>query len=101
MVSSSLDDLAQSIENFPKLVAAWRSGDLAAVDEHVLKDMRTQYPEIFRDLIVTRNNTWLASIDGMLQTPETELVLVGVGHMAGPEGLIARLRERGCEIVQL
>jgi uncharacterized protein YbaP (TraB family) len=101
MVSSSLDDLAQSIENFPKLVAAWRSGDLAAIDEHALKDMRTRYPEIFRDLIVTRNNTWLASIDVMLQTPETELVLVGVGHMAGPEGLIARLRERGCEIVQL
>jgi uncharacterized protein YbaP (TraB family) len=101
MVISSLDDLAQSIENFPKLVAAWRSGDLAAIDEHALKDMRTEYPEIFKDLIVTRNNAWLTSIDEMLQTPETELVLVGVGHMAGPEGLIARLRERGCEIVQI
>jgi uncharacterized protein YbaP (TraB family) len=101
IIRSSLDDLAQAIEDFPKLLAAWRAGDLAAVEKEMLQEMRTKYPDIFKELIVTRNNAWLSSIDDMLKSPETELVLAGFGHMAGPEGLIAQLRQRGCEVTQL
>lgn len=101
MISSSLDELAQAIADFPKLLAAWRQGDLAAIDEHVLGDMRAKYPDIFKELIVSRNNAWLTSIEGMLKNPEVELVLAGFGHFAGPEGLIEQLRRRGCEITQL
>lgn len=101
LIRSTFEDLAQSIADFPQLLAAWRQGDLAAIEKHVLEDMRTKYPDIFRDLIVTRNNAWLVKIDDLLKSPETELVLVGFGHLAGPEGLIAQLRGRGCEITQL
>jgi uncharacterized protein YbaP (TraB family) len=101
LIRSTFEDLAQSIADSPQLLAAWRQGDLAAIEKHVLEEMRTKYPDIFRDLIVTRNNAWLVKIDDLLKSPETELILVGFGHLAGPEGLIAQLRGRGCEITQL
>jgi uncharacterized protein YbaP (TraB family) len=101
MVRSGLDDLAQSIADFPKLLAAWRAGDLDAVEKEMLEEMRAKYPDIYKQLIVTRNNAWLGTIDDLLKSPEVEFVLAGFGHFAGPEGLIEQLRKRGCEITQL
>jgi uncharacterized protein YbaP (TraB family) len=101
MVRSGLDDLAQSIADFPKLLAAWRAGDLDAVEKEMLEEMRAKYPDIYKQLIVTRNNAWLGTIDDLLKSPEVEFVLAGFGHFAGPEGLIELLRKRGCEITQL
>lgn len=101
MIRSTLEDLAQTVTDFPQMLAAWRQGDLAAMDQYILDDMRAKYPEIFRDLIVNRNDAWLAVIEELLKTPETELVLVGFGHLAGREGLIERLRNGGCEVTQV
>lgn len=101
IVRSTLDDLAQTAVDFPQMLAAWRRGDLAAVDKYVLQEMRANYPEIFRDLLVDRNDAWLVTIEHLLKTPETELVLVGFGHLAGPEGMIEKLRQGGCEVTQL
>lgn len=101
MVAQTLEDMDDIPQHLRELIAAWRTGDLPAVDELTLSDMRTKYPAIYQDLIVSRNTAWLPQIEKMLATPETEFVLAGVAHMAGPDGLIARLRARGCTVEQI
>ncbi len=100
-VISSLEDLKEIPEKFPELVAAWRAGDLTALDDLLSKELREKYPEMHRKLIVDRNQQWLPKVEEMLASDPVEFVLVGVGHLCGEEGLIAQLRKRGCTIEQI
>ncbi len=100
MVFRSIDELAELPKVMSDMLAAWRSGDLAKLDETMLKELREKYPSIHRELMVQRNQAWLPVIEKLLETPAVEFILVGVAHMAGPEGLVAALRERGCTVGQ-
>ncbi len=101
LILSSLADLEDVAKKFPELLAAWKQGDLTNLERLMNRDLREKYPEIHRKLLVERNNAWLPVIEKLLATPDVEFVLAGVGHMSGPEGLVARLRERGYKIEQI
>ena len=47
-------------------------------------------------MLVARNHRWLEHFERFLETKETELVLVGFGHLVGEDGLIHLLRQRDC-----
>lgn len=101
LVLNTLTDLDQLDREFPALIAAWRKGDLATLERLMNRELRVKYPDLHRHLIVERNDAWLPVVEKMLGTPEVEFVLAGVGHMPGSEGLVARLRERGCQVEQI
>jgi uncharacterized protein YbaP (TraB family) len=101
LVEQSLDDLKDMPVELVRLLEAWRAGDLAKLDAAMLDDLRERYPTMYRELIVDRNTAWLPQLDTMLATPEIEFVLAGAGHMAGPDGLVARLRAQGCTVEQV
>jgi uncharacterized protein len=100
MVANTIEELAEMPALVGELLTAWKTGNIAKIDEIMLKDMRAKYPAIFQSLLVDRNNAWLPKIEDLLKTPEVEFVLVGAGHMAGPEGLLALLKARGYTIEQ-
>ncbi len=101
LVLRTIDDLKQLPEMLERILSAWRQGEVDAIEETMLVEMRRDYPAIYDELIVRRNREWLPRIEEMLGATGTEFVLVGVGHMAGPDGLLVQLRERGCTIEQL
>lgn len=101
MIINSLEELAETPRILGEVLEAWRAGDMARLDKLLLRDARTKYPTIFKDLIVDRNNAWLPKLDALLKSPEVEFVLVGAGHLAGAEGLLTRLRRRGYAIEQI
>jgi len=101
MLISTLNDLDQIPQMFDGVITAWKSGDLKTLDSLILRDMKTEFPSVYQELIVKRNLAWLPRIEEMLQSTPTELVLVGVGHLAGSEGLIAQLERRGFLLEQL
>jgi uncharacterized protein YbaP (TraB family) len=47
------------------------------------------------------NRNWIPKIESYLGSRQTYSVVVGAGHMGGPDGLLALLRSRGCKIEQL
>ena len=85
-------------EMFNDVVAAWRKGELEKIDALLAGDLRREYPEVYEELIVKRNQAWLPQIETMLQSEPVEFVLVGVGHMASEDGLLAELKERGFDV---
>lgn len=101
MIQSSLEDLDEMPRLLTGLLAAWKAGDLASIDRLMLQDLRTKYPTIFEALIRDRNHAWLPKLEDLLETRAIEYVLVGVGHMAGQDGLLALLRARGCTVEQI
>jgi uncharacterized protein YbaP (TraB family) len=76
------------------LEAAWRAGDLARLDVLLLGDYR-QRPELFQRLVARRNAAWVSPIRGFLRRPDDTLVVVGLMHLLGEQGLIALLRHEG------
>ncbi|MEH6578693.1 MAG: TraB/GumN family protein [Amphritea sp.] len=97
----SLIELEQSSSFMGELVAAWRSGDQDALEQMIISDMRTQFPKIYASLLVERNLLWMPQIKQMLKDRQTELVLVGMGHLVGPDGLLQKLLAQGYQIEQV
>lgn len=95
LILSTLRDIQELPALLSKLKAAWRSGDLDTLDKFGIEPMRSDYPHLYRELLVNRNNAWVPKIAAMLSTPERELILVGVLHLAGQEGVLRQLCERG------
>ncbi len=91
----SIDELDRLDEVFDGLIAAWRDGDEKAIAKLATDDFKERFPDIYGRLFSARNAAWLPVIQDFIQTPETELILVGVGHLVGDDGLVAELRKRG------
>jgi uncharacterized protein YbaP (TraB family) len=87
----------ETLTSFRETVALWRNGDTSAIT----RSNQAHRPEDYQDyalILLDRNNAWMPQIVSMLQTPQTEMVAVGVAHMAGPDGLVAQLRARGYSV---
>lgn len=78
--------------------AEWLRGD-RTLDELGDLILRQKYPRFYEHLIRRRNAAWLPRIDDMLQRPGTRFVAVGCGHLAGPESVLARLRQLDCRLI--
>ncbi|UTW02046.1 TraB/GumN family protein [Amphritea atlantica] len=94
----SLDELEESGRVINEMVDAWRRGSLVDLERLVIDDMRRESPAAFRVLMVDRNQKWLPQIETMLHSRPVEFVLVGSAHLAGKEGLIHQLQQRGYRV---
>ena len=95
LIEYTLKDLAQLPQFLQALKLAWRGGDLDGLKQMGIDPMVEEFPDVYRDLIVDRNNAWLIQLERMLQTDDVELVLVGALHLAGPDGLLEYYLRRG------
>ena len=100
-VSYSLRDMKTIRDQFEALEQAWRKGDAARLDELLVSEMKTEYPKLYRKLVLDRNRNWLSSIDALQKSPGTKFILVGAAHLVGPDGLIEALRKRGYRVDKL
>lgn len=101
LVLTTLQDLitGKSATELLALLSAWRLGDMSVLQSSV-DSVRTQNRKDY-DLVNTdRNLAWTAKIELMLDTPETEMIVVGATHVAGPEGLITLLKNRGYTVTK-
>jgi uncharacterized protein len=99
-LAASLDE-ADSAAELREITAAWRRGDLAALEKQ-LKSGMEESPELFQQIVVERSRNWLPRIEQMLAegTDKDYLVVTGALHMIGPQGLVEMLRARGYRITR-
>ncbi len=100
MVMSTLRDMKELGSVIAEMKSAWRNGDLKKIERLGFSEMRKDHPALYQSMIVERNEAWLSHMDSLIATTETELVLVGVLHMVGSDGVLNRLRQRGFTIKQ-
>lgn len=100
-VKYSMRDLKTLENKFGDLADAWRNGDAAKLDALLLGEMKSQAPKQYKKLIVDRNRNWLPVIASYEKKPKTRMILVGVGHLVGPDGLIEALRTMGYRVTQM
>ena len=101
LIDYALQDMFKMREDMLAIKSAWREGDRKGLQEVALIPFREDSPEVFNTLIVERNNNWLPQIEQMFLSSVDELVLVGVLHLVGKEGLLQRLEKKGYSVTQL
>ncbi len=92
---------ANNIEKaLDKIVLHWKTGDLEGLDATINKSFEG-FPEI-RDLLLTkRNHSWIPKIEAYIGSRGTHLIIMGVAHMSGEEGVLALLRRAGYGVRQM
>ena len=93
LVVETLRGTETEISQIRTLMAAWKGGDAAGL-ERILLDGTKESPQIYQALFVDRNKRWVPKIEACLAKARC-MVVVGAGHMVGPDGLIDMLSKRG------
>ncbi|MDT7857689.1 TraB/GumN family protein [Rubrivirga sp. S365] len=86
-------------EMFDDMVDAWSTGDDEALVALINEGM-TQ-PEVFEALLVTRNRAWVPQVLSLLARDHDALVVVGAGHLVGPQSVVEMLREDGYTVERM
>jgi uncharacterized protein len=99
-ILESIEELKQIEVMLGELLAVWRKGDEAKMEELYIKDLKL-YPKLYQALVVDRNNKWMRNIEGYLNSSGNTMVVVGAAHLVGADGLVNLLRKRGYKVVKL
>jgi len=99
-VTHTLKDLKSLRQFYESLVDAWKRGDTVKLNDLMTADLK-KTPKLYKKLLTDRNQSWLPLIDAYSQTPRKEFILVGVGHLVGPDGILEALRKRGYKVEKL
>ena len=100
-VTYSLNDMKTIKQQFEILANAWRIGDAEKINELMVTELKTKLPKLYKKLITDRNSKWFPLIDAYMNTPQTEFILVGAGHLVGPEGILEVLKKKGYMVDKL
>ncbi len=87
-------------KNLDLLIDAWRHGDIDFLEENLLVEMQ-RYPELYRTLVVDRNEAWVERIRSLIGKQDDYLIVVGTLHLVGDDGVPALLSEIGITTDQL
>jgi uncharacterized protein YbaP (TraB family) len=94
----TLHEMDEKPDEFQTLVKAWTDGDVKVLDREALAPIRDTTPGLFRRLVTDRNASWTKVLDARLKGRGRTVVVVGIGHLIGPDGVPARLRALGYSV---
>ena len=100
MLSETLKEMETTQDAVGELARAWKAGDAPAIEQIVLRDLKSE-PQMYQRLLVDRNRTWLPKIELLFARPKPAFVVVGAAHLVGGDGLLQMLRAKGYTVTQL
>ncbi|MGS2720020.1 TraB/GumN family protein [Paraglaciecola aestuariivivens] len=101
MIDYTLKDLQKMPNSFNALHNTWLKGDMQGMAEVGILSFKADYPQIYKDLLVTRNENWMPKIKNMLSDQPVEFILVGALHLAGPDSVLTKLKAQGYKVEKL
>jgi uncharacterized protein len=100
LLVDALQGREEAARELERTVRAWSTGNLEALEALVLGAL-SERPEARRRLVSERNRAWLPQLERFLRSSKSHFVVVGAGHLSGPEGLLALLERAGHRAEQL
>ncbi|MCP8899457.1 TraB/GumN family protein [Gilvimarinus xylanilyticus] len=94
----TLDDLADLPQLMDDMVKAFKTGDHQALFELGGEPMQEYSQDLYNTILRDRNRAWISQVNEFVKTPETEMIMVGALHLAGPDSVIEMLRQEGYQV---
>jgi len=79
------------------MLGAYLRGDAAAIERTVNAGL-DDFPGLRARLFKARHDKWLPQIEKMIAQGGSHVVVVGAGHLVGPDSVVAMLRAKGVRI---
>ena len=97
MLEQALDQAEAGTEQTLALHAAWRAGDVDAILDGTVAEMRRDFPALYQAINVERNDAWLPKLEARLreEREDDSLIVVGAMHLLGEDGVVEKLRAKG------
>jgi uncharacterized protein len=99
-VRYTIEDFKSIKQQYESLVGAWKKGDTKSLYDLMVADLK-KMPKLYKELLTDRNKNWLPLIYAYQKTPQKRFILVGVGHLVGPDGILEALRQKGYKVEKL
>jgi uncharacterized protein YbaP (TraB family) len=100
LMKTTLEDIENTRKMYDEIVQAWKTGDVEGMEKLINEALR-EAPAIAKRLLTDRNRNWVLKIRELLHGGKPAIVIVGAGHLVGPEGVVALLRQQGFKVTQL
>lgn len=100
LLDAVVADAASGTDESAAIAAAWRKGDMNAIAKKTETGMLAD-PELREALFTARNQRWSERVLAAMARDGRPFVAVGAAHLAGPQGLPAMLREKGCAVERI
>ncbi len=100
-ILETLKEMSKFEPQLEQLIAAWRTGDINAIDSLILEQAKSKDPQGYQSMFTDRNRNWIPQISEMLNDKEKELVLVGAGHLAGDDSVLKMLKAKGYSVTKI
>jgi uncharacterized protein YbaP (TraB family) len=94
-LEETLVELEAGDTSYKRLITAWMAGDVAGLKHEALDPLIASAPGVYRAMVVERNRRWLDLIEARLRESGDAVMVVGVGHLVGPDSVPAQLRAAG------
>lgn len=94
----AMDTLERDPAAYKRILEAWMSGDAQRLLRVAVEPERRADPVGFKRMVTDRSARWASALDGRLKGKGRTVVIVGVGHLVGPDSLVARLRALGYSV---
>lgn len=94
----SLEELERDPRAYDRLVSVWMAADVKSLERDAIAPLVASAPDIYRRLVLNRNTAWTRTLDARLQGRGRTVVVVGVGHLIGKDGVPAQLRALGYSV---
>lgn len=100
----TLEDLEATGPQLRRMARAWREGDRADLESVILGafDRPDAFSQtLYRRVFKTRNEAMTDAVEAYLFSRQRVFLVVGIGHLIGPDGLVDNLRQAGYRVEQL
>lgn len=103
MLDESLSMTGDGVKETAELHRAWRNGDVETLLRVMNLEMRKEYPQLYKRLLVARNDAWVPKLERRLKQDSTDdtLVVVGAAHLLGEDGVVEKLRAKGYKVERI
>lgn len=100
LLAKSREDANRPLHELVQFVEAWKAGDQAYLGARLAEEFAA-HPEVYRALIVERNQRWTQRILELLGETEDYLIVVGALHLVGEDSLQSLLEAAGYRVERL
>ena len=97
-LEQTLKDVPNARRDYDKMLKAWLGGDIRGLDKEVVEPLKKSSPALYARVVSQRNARWVQALDERLKGKGETVMVVGMGHLIGPDGVPARLRAQGFEV---
>ena len=98
-LEQTLKDVPHARRDYEVLLKDWIEGDTKGLIKEVLEPLIKSSPGLYDRVVRQRNTRWVQAIDARLKQPGGHTVMiVGMGHLIGPDSVPAQLRRQGIEV---